>query len=413
MNQQHEAQGPAFPARDTGHASDSADHSAFAVWAQGDALVGRLFPGECIRPVDEADCAAARAHLDSLTKPVGSLGRLEDLAARLWAMTGTCAQRDARGRPLPLVVAPALMLTVAGDHGIAARGVSPFPQAVTRQMVANFLAGGAAVNALCRACGMELRVVDAGCAGGPFAPHPLLLERRQGEGTADLSQGPAMSRAVCESALRAGFALATDAAEQGFRCLAAGEMGIANSTPATALYCALLGLDPEAVAGPGAGAAPAMVRRKARLVARALSVNAEALAAGDAVDVLAALGGYEIAIMAGIVLGAAARGLPVLVDGFISSAACVAALAIAPDAAGYAIFSHSSAEPGYALALRRLARRLGPLWREPLLDLGLRLGEGTGAALAWPLLAAAAAVWNEMATMDEAGVSATEKDRIP
>lgn len=375
--------------------------------AAGEAFA-RLFPGERIRPVAPEDLVAARAYLDSLTKPVGSLGRLEGLAARLWAMAG-----GAR----PLVVEPGLMLTVAGDHGIARQAVSPFPQAVTRQMVANFLAGGAAINALCRCNGLELRVVDAGCAGGPFAGHPLLLDRRQGDGTADMSEGPAMSLAACESALRAGFALARDARERGFRSLGLGEMGIANSTAATALYCALLGLAPEEAAGPGAGAEPAMVARKARLVAQALDVNAAAVARGP-VETLAALGGFEIAVMCGAMLGAAARGMPVLVDGFISTSACAAALAIAPELAGYAVLTHVSAEPGYARAVKRMAERAAPHagdpdWGAPLLELGLRLGEGTGAALAWPLVRSAAAICNEMATMDAAGVSATEEDRIP
>ena len=372
----------------------------------GDAFA-RLFPGAGIRPVKAADLTAARSHLDSLTKPVGSLGRLETLAARLWAMAGG-------GRPL--CVEPALMLTVAADHGIAARGVSPFPQAVTRQMVANFLAGGAAINVLCRTNGLSLRVVDAGCAGGPFPAHPLLLERRQGDGTADMSAGPAMSLAACEAALRAGYALAADAFAEGFRCLGLGEMGIANSTAATALYCALLDLAPEAVAGPGAGAAPAMVARKADLVAQALTVNARAVDDGP-VATLAALGGFEIAVMCGAMLGAAAHGMPVLVDGFISTSACAAALAIAPPMAGYAILTHVSAEPGYAGAIRRMTERAAAAagladWGEPLLALGLRLGEGTGAALAWPLVKSAAAICNEMATMASAGVSATEEDRL-
>lgn len=371
----------------------------------GNAFV-RLFPQARIRPVAAADLAAARTHLDSLTKPVASLGRLETLAARLWAMKGG----------LPLEVGPALMLTVAADHGIAARGVSPFPQAVTRQMVANFLAGGAAINVLCAANDLALRVVDAGCAGGPFPAHPLLLNRRQGNATADMSAGPAMSLASCERALRAGFALGKDAHAEGFRTLALGEMGIANSTAATALYCALLGLAPETVAGPGAGAGPDMVARKAGHVAQALKVNAEAVAAGP-VETLAALGGFEIAVMAGAMLGAAAEGMPVLVDGFISTSACAVALAIAPELAGYAILSHVSAEPGYARAIRRMTERAAAHagvadWGEPLLDLGLHLGEGTGAALAWPLVKSAAAICNDMATMTSAGVSAREEDRI-
>ncbi|MDE7241488.1 nicotinate-nucleotide--dimethylbenzimidazole phosphoribosyltransferase, partial [Desulfovibrio sp.] len=249
-----------------------------------------------------------------------------------------------------------------------------------------------------------------------FPAHPLLLDRRLGDGTADMSAGPAMSLAACEAALRAGFALAKDAHAEGFRTLGLGEMGIANSTAATALYCALLDLAPEAVTGPGAGAEPPMIARKAALVAQALAVNAEAVAQGP-VETLAALGGFEIAVMCGAMLGAAAEGMPVLVDGFISTSACAAALAIAPQLAGYAILTHVSAEPGYAAAIRRMTDAAAPHaaradWGEPLLALGLRLGEGTGAALAWPLVKSAAAVCNEMATLASAGVSAREEDRI-
>lgn len=355
-----------------------------------------LFPGLRIEAVRREDLDAAQAHLDNLTKPRGSLGRLEELAARLYAMSG--------GR-LPLSVSPALMLTVAGDHGVAAQGVSPFPQAVTRQMVMNFCNGGAAVNVLCRCGGLDLRVVDAGCAGGPFAPHPMLLDRRLGDGTADMSRGPAMSRETCLHGLRLGLELAAVAAREGYRCLGTGEMGIANSTAGTALYCALLGLEPEDITGPGAGSDPAMVRHKAGIVREALRVNAAALASGDPVTILAAVGGFEIAIMSGIMLGAAAQRLPVLVDGFICSAAYVAALAICPDLAGYAVLSHASAEPGHGPALARLDSGMsGGMSGEPLLHLGMRLGEGTGGALACHLLRCAAAVYNDMATFSSAGV---------
>ena len=314
---------------------------------------------------------------------------------------------------LPLSVSPALMLTVAGDHGVAAQGVSPFPQAVTRQMVMNFLHGGAAVNVLCRCGGLDLRVVDAGCAGGPFTPHPMLLDRRLGDGTADMSRGPAMSRETCLNGLRRGVDLAAEAAGRGYRCLGTGEMGIANSTAGTALYCALLGLDPDALTGPGAGSDPAMVRHKAGIVREALRVNASLLASGDPVDILAAVGGFEIAVMSGIMLGAAAQRLPVLVDGFICSAAYAAALAICPALADYAVLSHASAEPGHSPALSRLAHdgAAPDGGGEPLLHLGMRLGEGTGGALAYHLLRGAAAIYNDMATFDAAGVTATEADR--
>ena len=365
----------------------------------------RLFPGVRIERPQREHLKAAQAHLDNLTKPRGSLGRLEELARRLYAM---------RRGELPLSVSPALMLTVAGDHGVAAQGVSPFPQAVTRQMVMNFLRGGAAVNVLCRCAGMDLRVVDAGCAGGPFAPHPMLLDRRLGDGTADMSRGPAMSREACLSGLRRGMELAAEAAGRGYRCLATGEMGIANSTAGTALYCALLGLEPDSVTGPGAGSDPVMVRHKAGIVREALRVNAPLLSSGDPVDILAAVGGFEIAMMSGVMLGAAARRLPVLVDGFICGAAYAAALAICPALADYAVLSHASAEPGHSPALARLphAETAPERGGEPLLRLGMRLGEGTGGALAYHLLRCAAAIYNDMATFDAAGVTATEADRI-
>lgn len=339
----------------------------------------------------ESRTREAQARLDSLTKPQGSLGRLEELARRLYALQGR----------RPLSAAPAVMLTVAGDHGVAARQVSPFPQDVTRQMVRNFLRGGAAVNALCKTGGMDLFVVDAGCAGGPFAPHPMLLDRRLGDGTADMSRGPAMSRETCLEGLRQGAALARELARRGYRCLGLGEMGIANSTAGAALGCALLRLPPEAMAGPGAGADPAMVRHKAAVLHEALAANAALLREGDAVDALAALGGFELTLMAGLLLGAAGERLPVLVDGFICTAACLAALRIAPEAAPAVFLTHVSAEPGHAAMTAGLA----DLLPAPLLRLEMRLGEGTGGAVAYNLLRCAAAVFNDMATFDEAGVA--------
>ncbi|MDR2744474.1 MAG: nicotinate-nucleotide--dimethylbenzimidazole phosphoribosyltransferase [Desulfovibrio sp.] len=343
-----------------------------------------------IRPIEKKYLDTARARLDELTKPRGSLGRLEDMAARLFAI--------GRGK-FPLTVEPAVMLVAAGDHGVAAQGVSPAPQTVTRQMVRNFLNGGAAVNAFCRCVGMGLFVVDAGCAGGAFEKHPLLLDRRLGDGTADISLGPAMSRELCLRGIEDGIAIAKNCAAQGYMCIAAGEMGIANSTVAAALYCALLGLGPEAVVGPGAGADAAMQRRKVEIVRQALHVNAGHARGDDPVGALAALGGFEIAILCGIVLGGAAERLSVLTDGFICGAACATALKICPDAAGYVILAHTSAEPGHKAALQKLAPG-----RTPLLDLGMRLGEGTGAAAAYPLVRCAAAVYNEMATFSSAGV---------
>lgn len=353
-------------------------------------LLAEVAPDTVITPVDAADLKAAQNYLDNLTKPQGSLGRLEELARRLFAM---------RGGETPLQVSPAMMFTVAGDHGVAAQGVSPYPQIVTRQMVSNLLAGGAGVNVLCRAGGMDFCLVDAGCAGGPFPPHEKLLDRRLGDGTADMTQGPAMSRATAAEGVRCGMTLVAEQAAQGVCCFATGEMGIANTTAATAIYCALLGLDPDIMTGPGAGAGPERVRHKAAVIRQALSVNASLCRKEDPLGVLAAVGGFEIAVMAGIILGAAAQRRPVLVDGFICSAAYAVAVRLCPAVAGYAILSHASAEPGHVPALQSLEEG------SPLLHLGMRLGEGTGAAVAYHLLRCAAAIFNEMATFEGAGVT--------
>jgi nicotinate-nucleotide--dimethylbenzimidazole phosphoribosyltransferase len=338
-----------------------------------------------VAPADLSLSRRAAAHLDGLAKPKGSLGRLEELAVRLFCIAG--------GKT-PLRVDPAIIFTVAGDHGVAAQGVSLFPQSVTGLMVRNFLDGGACINALCKAAGIEQRVVDAGCADGPFPPHPRLTSLRLGNGTADISSGPAMSRELCAKALLAGAGLAAEAADRGCRCVGIGEMGIGNTTTAAALCCAYLGLAPEDAVGAGTGMDRAGVAHKAEVVRKALRVNREALEADDPLAVPAALGGFEIVVMAGIILGAAERALPVMTDGFISAAAFVTAERLCPLAGDYCFFAHLSAEKGHAAALRALARR-------PLLDLEMRLGEGTGAALAVVLLRAAAAVYNETASLED------------
>lgn len=345
-----------------------------------------------ITPVDVSLLAQAQAHLDNLTKPKGSLGQLETVAARLF-----CIQKGER----PLSVDPARMYTVAGDHGVAEENVSPFPQAVTRQMVQNFIDGGAAINILSRASGMNLLVVDAGCAGGPFEPHPQLRDARCGEGTANFTKGPAMNRETCITALLNGSELATQAAVAGCHVIGAGEMGIANTTSATALFSALLHLAPETIVGPGAGASAEMMQHKVQVIHRAFAANKAALDSKDPLAILAALGGFEIAVMAGLMLGGARHGLAILVDGFISTAAFVAARALCPAVEDYCFLCHSSAEPGYGPITEALGGQ------QPLLDLNMRLGEGTGAALALPLVRAAADIFNYMATFDEAGVIGT------
>ncbi|MCH5276694.1 MAG: nicotinate-nucleotide--dimethylbenzimidazole phosphoribosyltransferase [Desulfovibrionaceae bacterium] len=357
---------------------------------------------ESISPVDVTLSTRARAHLDDLTKPRGSLGALEDAALRLFLVAGG---------QTPLCVDPAVIVVAAGDHGVTRQGVSPYPQEVTTQMLANILEGGAAISVLSRLNGLSMTVVDAGCAGAALE-HPRLVNLRLGPGTADLSEEPAMSVEDCQRALLCGVDMARRAVDGGARLLATGEMGIGNSTPATALFCALLGLSPAEAAGPGAGLNPAGVRHKISVVEKALRRHAAVAAAvsasggpGDALAALAALGGYEIAVLAGVALGAASCRVPVLVDGFISTSAYAAARSLCPAVADYAFLAHASAEPGYAGVIAALGQ-------EPLLRLHMRLGEGTGCALALPLLRAAAALFNDMATFSGARVTGDMKQPV-
>ncbi|HXH21017.1 MAG TPA: nicotinate-nucleotide--dimethylbenzimidazole phosphoribosyltransferase [Dehalococcoidia bacterium] len=333
-----------------------------------------------IPPLDREAAAAAAARLDSLTKPRGSLGRLEELAIALAAM---------QGRPLPLV-SRKLVLVVAADHGVVAQGVSAYPAEVTRQMVANFLAGGAAINVLSRVAGAELAVVDAGMVCP--VDDPRVIGLRLGPGTHDFSRGPAMSMGTAAEALRRGVALADRFDSDVVAC---GEMGIGNSTAAAALAAALLGLTPAAAAGPGAGLDAAGVERKASVIARALAANRPDPA--NALDVLAKLGGFEVGILAGFMVGAAARRRVLLIDGVISTAAALIAARLAPVVRDYMIAAHRSPEPAHGFMLEALALT-------PLLDFSMRLGEGSGAALTIPILEAACRLLAEMATFDEAGV---------
>ncbi|MBQ7738908.1 MAG: nicotinate-nucleotide--dimethylbenzimidazole phosphoribosyltransferase [Desulfovibrionaceae bacterium] len=342
-----------------------------------------------IRPLNRKYFAAAAQHLDNLTKPVGSLGRLEELAKHIYAL---------QSGKTPLSVKPALMYTVAADHGVARQGVSAYPQAVTRQMVENFLQGGGAINVLSRENDLALCLVDGGCVGGPFSPNGYLLDRRLGDGTEDFTQKPAMSRSQAIQGLRFGVELARDAALNGCQCLGVGEMGIGNTTSATAIFSAYLGFAPADITGPGSGIDKDKLKHKISLIEQAITLHSATIRSGDAIDILAALGGFEIAIMAGIMLGGAAEHLLILVDGFISTAAYVVARAIARDLSDYILLTHVSAEPGFKIIADDLKCK-------PLLDFGLRLGEGTGAALAFPLIKAATTLFNDMATFDSAGVS--------
>jgi len=330
----------------------------------------------------------ARTHLDDLTKPRGSFGRLEDVCTALYCMNG--------GHRLS--VDPVRMLTIAGDHGIVCEGVSAYPKEVTRQMVANILDGGAAISVLCKALDISLKLVDAGCEGEPFPAHPLFIDKRIRSGTSNMALGPAMSKEEAERAVLEGVQLAEDAVKEGFSTLAIGELGIGNSTAATALFCAWLNADPYMIAGPGTGLDSKGITHKAEMIQKALDVNAEAIHSGDALAVLAAVGGLEIAMMAGIVLGSALHKIPCIIDGFISQAAWLSAIKLCPSARGYTIISHTSAERGSSYLWTRLEEK-------PLLSLGMHLGEGTGAALCVPLLRGAAAVFNEMATFSGAGIS--------
>jgi nicotinate-nucleotide--dimethylbenzimidazole phosphoribosyltransferase len=341
-----------------------------------------------IAPPDQRLLAEARAYADSLTKPPGSLGRLEELAIRLYAL---------QAGKTPLMVDPARLFTVGADHGVVEEGVSSAPQEVTRLQMLNFLAGGGGINAMCRASGIELVLVDAGVLGGDFAPRPNLVRGKIRQGTANLAKAPAMSREECLRALGLGLELAEQAAGQGCRCLGTGEMGIGNTTPSTALFCAWLGFSPEEVTGPGAGVPAVGLDGKAAVVRRALDLHRATRDTGDPVAVLAALGGLEIAVLAGIILGGAGKQLPVVIDGFIATAAFAAALQLAPHVGAYCFFGHASAETGHKAILEKLGQR-------PLLDLDLRLGEGTGAALAIPLLRAAACMFNDMSTFAQAGI---------
>jgi len=344
-----------------------------------------------IRSLDPSLFVTAQTHQDSQTKPRGSLGVLEQVACRLVAIGGGNPPR----------VDPARIYTCAGDHGVARQGVSLFPQEVTRQMVANFVASGAAINVLTRTAGVDLKVVDAGCLGGTFPDHSALVQRKVAPGTRDLSTEAAMSREECERALENGIALAEDARAEGIVTLGTGEMGIANTTPATALFCAYLGLSPQDITGPGTGLGTDGVRHKIRVIEKALALHEPTIAGNDPVDILAAVGGFEIATLAGMILGGASLGKPMVVDGFISTSAYVAARAICPLVSEYAFFSHASAEPGFAAVMERLEAT-------PLLHLGMRLGEGTGAAMAIFILRSAANLYNEMATFSAAGVDSGE-----
>jgi nicotinate-nucleotide--dimethylbenzimidazole phosphoribosyltransferase len=326
---------------------------------------------------------ALRHCIDRKTKPLGALGQLEALALQAGLVQGSAR---------PLLRSPQVIV-FAGDHGIAAEGVSAYPQEVTWQMVMNFLAEGAAVNVLARANGLDVCVVDAGVKHS-FAPHPRLVDAKVAPGTANSAQGPAMTAVQCDLALDRGAALVRRAVEAGRNVLAFGEMGIANTSAATLLLHKLAGIPIAAATGRGTGVDDAGLRHKQTVLERA-AARTGTLAPLQA---LAEYGGFEIAMMAGAMLAAAQAQVMILVDGFITGSAALVACALAPAARERMVFAHCSAEAGHRALLQHLQA-------EPLLDLGLRLGEGTGAVLAWPLLKSAVAMLNEMASFDSAQVS--------
>jgi len=340
---------------------------------------------DAIEPVDRSLEAEVRAHLDDLTKPPGSLGRLEDAVVRYCLARGT--------------VSPELgareIVVFAGDHGVVAEGVSAYGQEVTAQMVRNMLAGGAAVNALARHVGAEVQVVDIGVAD-PLDGAAGLCRRKVRPGTANLAVGPAMTVEEATHAVLIGAELAARAADRGVCLLGAGEMGIGNTTPSSALFAVLLPCPARRVTGSGTGLDAKGLAAKARVIERGLETNRERL--GRPLEALAAVGGLEIAGICGLILGAAARRVPVVVDGFISSAGALVACRMCERVRDYLFFSHRSAEAGHGVFLEEFGA-------EPLLDLGMRLGEGTGSVLAISLIEAAVKAYKEMATFSSAGVS--------
>jgi nicotinate-nucleotide--dimethylbenzimidazole phosphoribosyltransferase len=342
-----------------------------------------------ITPASTEAMAAGQERQSMLTKPRGSLGVLEDLGTRLCGMYGVCPP------PMPEPVAVAVF---AADHGVHAQGVSPWPQEVTTQMVGNFLAGGAVINAFGRQVGAEVVVVDIGVAGEVPAAAGL-MGRKIAAGTADMTKGPAMTPAQVEAAIEVGIEVARDLVAQGNRLLVTGDMGIANTTASAALVSVFTGLDVAEVTGRGTGIDDAMLEHKVSVIETAIRVNAPS--PGDPIAALAGVGGFEHAGVVGFLLAAAALRTPVILDGVIACSAALVARALAYHGVDYWVAGHRSVEPGATAALAQLDL-------VPLVDLGMGLGEGTGAALAVPLVQACARILREVATFDSAGVTDKE-----
>jgi len=346
-----------------------------------------------IQPADATFERKARQRLDNLTMPRGSLGRLQELAWRIAAMT----------RSLSPPLESRAVIVMAGDHGVAVEGVSAYPQEVTGQMVRNFASGGAAINVLARRAKARVITVDMGVASdlSDLAAAGKIVSKRTAPGTRNLAAGPAMSRDQALQSIQAGIEVVGEAAEEGLDLLGLGDMGIANTTPSSAVAAALTSRSAREVTGTGTGIDRDALERKTRVIENALELNRPD--PNDAVDVLAKVGGFEIGGIAGCVLAAAARRIPVIIDGLISTAGALIARELCPQCADYMIAAHRSVEIGHAAMLDKLGL-------EPLLDLRMRLGEGTGAALAMHLVDAAAGILTEMATFEEARVSRRRED---
>ena len=349
------------------------------IWMWLDELISR------IGSLDEAAMRAARARQQSLTKPRGSLGRLEDLSIQIAGITG---------QALPALDRK-VVITMAGDHGVVAESVSAYPQAVTAQMVENFRVGGAAINVLARVVGARLSVVDVGVAA-EVQPGGGVFSDKVAAGTANMTRGPAMTRGQALQAMKAGAGAVEAELARGLDVLAVGEMGIGNTASAAAVAAVLIGRSPKELIGRGTGVDDSGLLRKVEAVTRAIEVNQPAV--DDPLDVLAKVGGFELAGIAGATLAAAAHRRPVVVDGYPATAGVMAAAAMAPAVRPFLIAAHRSQEKGHQIMLDWLGLR-------PLLDLGMRLGEGTGAVLGMFLAEAACRTLCEMATFDEAGVS--------
>ena len=341
-----------------------------------------------IEGLDEAAMAAAKARQAMLTKPAGSLGRLEELSIQLAGISG---------QEIP-AIKDKVIITMAGDHGVVEEGVSAFPQEVTPQMVLNFLYGGAAINVLAKHVGARITIVDMGVAAEMEA-HPLLVNKKVARGTANMTKGPAMTREQAEEAILAGVEVVEAEIEKGLDIIGTGDMGIGNTTPSAAIAAALTGIEPAKLAGRGTGVDDEGLKRKIDAIERALKLNNPD--PKDGLDILIKVGGFEIAGLVGVILGAAANRKPVMVDGFISTAAAMIAVAIAPEVSAYLISAHRSQEYGHS----QLVEWLG---LKPLVDLDFRLGEGTGAALGISFAEAACKILAEMATFAEAGVTDKE-----